>query len=297
MSPFFSIIIPTYNRAKYLVTALESVNKQTYHDYEVIVVDDGSIDQTYEVVAEMIKINPRIKYFYKKNEERSIARNYGINLATGRYISFLDSDDIMYANHLAVAFDLLDGSNREVGHLGFEHVDSLGNVFLRRNDFSNFREKLIYENVAHGNAIFIRRDVASDVQFIPDRDATISEDWYVWLRLAARYNFAFDPTVTCAVVEHEDRSLRRIEVKKLLASTHLIVQYLKADKVFVSVYRRAVGKNFARHYTLLTLVMATSGQPWQSTIKFLWLAARYDPAIIVSRRFLAAVKNLLRRLL
>src|SRR5688572_32235893 len=119
--PFFSIIVPTYNRSARLCEALRTIQDQQYTNYEVIVVDDGSTDNTKTVVSVMMQSNPRIKYFYKKNEERSIARNFGIMQAVGRYIGFLDSDDILHSNHLSVAHQLLKRNNfPEIGHLGYQ---------------------------------------------------------------------------------------------------------------------------------------------------------------------------------
>ena len=76
--PFFSVVIPTYNRINHLVIALNSILEQDFSDFEVIVIDDGSTDDTKRLLLEMVRNNPRIKYFFKVNEERSIARNYGI---------------------------------------------------------------------------------------------------------------------------------------------------------------------------------------------------------------------------
>lgn len=98
--PFFSIIIPTYNRASMLVRAIESVLAQRFSDWELIIIDDGSIDETKE---EVIKFTDhRIKYHYQENQERSVARNYGIKLSIGQYVCFLDSDDDYLNNHLDV---------------------------------------------------------------------------------------------------------------------------------------------------------------------------------------------------
>ena len=89
--PKVSVIIPTYNRANYLSRAIDSVFDQTYQDFEVIVVDDGSMDNTKEVLA---KYNSKIRYFYQENRGVSTARNVGIREARGEWIAFLDSDDI-----------------------------------------------------------------------------------------------------------------------------------------------------------------------------------------------------------
>ena len=89
--PFFSIIIPTYNRAHMIDVAIQSVLDQTSSNWELIIVDDGSTDDTKEVVEQFN--DPRIKYVYQENQERSAARNRGILVSNGEWICFLDSDD------------------------------------------------------------------------------------------------------------------------------------------------------------------------------------------------------------
>lgn len=101
MTPLFSIVVPTYNRALRLQGAIASVLAQTLEDWELIIVDDGSTDNTAEVVASFG--DKRIKYLKNEvNMERSRSRNRGIEAATGEYVCFLDSDDHYRSNHLAV---------------------------------------------------------------------------------------------------------------------------------------------------------------------------------------------------
>lgn len=278
-----------------MVTALTSILQQEFSDFEVIVVDDGSTDETKKIISEIALKNPKIKYFYKENEERSIARNFGIMKAKGKYIGFLDSDDILYSNHLSVGYELLRKNNfPEVAHLGYQLIDTNGKVTLTRNDFdSSFKSKLIHENIIHGNAILIRRDIAQEIHFIPSKAAILSEDWYLWLRLASRYSFYFDNTVTSAVVEHSERSLLNIDPDKLIASTNVIVEYLKKDKSFREAYKGRISYHFANHYTFLALTLSMTKKRRLETLKFLAVAIRYDPSVMWRRRFLASVKHLL----
>lgn len=292
--PFFSIVIPTHNRAALISSALDCFINQEFQDFEVIVVDDGGTDNTEEIVALATRRNQMIAYYHKENEERSIARNFGIAKARGRYISFLDSDDKVYPNHLKTAFNLLQRSGfPEVAHLGYEFVDEKGQRRFAQTDFKNFGNRLIRENIAHGNAIFIRRDVLESVSFIPSRFATISEDWYLWVSLAARYQFVFDSTVTSSVVDHSGRSLNNIDPAKLQASTEVIVHHLKADDKFMSAFRGSTGFHFANHYTLLTLILSLDKKRKRETLRYLFLALSYYPPIFFQRRFLASVKHLL----
>ncbi|MDH4088851.1 MAG: glycosyltransferase [Cyclobacteriaceae bacterium] len=291
--PFFSIIIPTYNRAKYLPMAVHSLLVQDFRAFEIIVVDDGSTDETHAMIADLARKHPCIKYHFKNNEERSIARNYGILHATGQYIGFLDSDDKVYPNHLQVAHGLLERNDfPEVGHLGFESVSISGKKISISNQFDEtYKEKLIHENITHGNAIFIRGDIARKINFIPSPSAILSEDWYLWLRLASRYPFYFDNTVTSSVVHHDARSLLNIDPDKLIASTNTIVRYLKRDKPFTTEYRHKTGYHYANHYTFLTLILALTKSRRLDTVKYLIRAIWYDPTVIIRRRFLASVKH------
>lgn len=105
INPLISIIIPTYNRAKVIIRAIDSVIKQTYQNWELIVVDDGSSDNTKEVIQPWLA-DKRIHYFFKDKSGASSARNLGIDKCLGEYIAFLDSDDEFEKNKLR---DQLDG--------------------------------------------------------------------------------------------------------------------------------------------------------------------------------------------
>lgn len=101
MAPRFSVIIPTYNDAGYILQSIESVLNQTYCDYEIIVVDDGSTDDTKKLLEPYIN-DEKIKYIYQKNKGLASARNTGISYSQGRYIALLDADDMWLPEKLAV---------------------------------------------------------------------------------------------------------------------------------------------------------------------------------------------------
>lgn len=107
-----SIIIPTYNRADVLCRALDSVLSQSYQDFEVIIVDDGSTDNTKDVLAFYLEEYPQLKYFYQENSgSPAIARNFGIMQASGEYINFLDSDDWYLSGRLNKMVDFIERNN------------------------------------------------------------------------------------------------------------------------------------------------------------------------------------------
>ncbi|HJW41524.1 MAG TPA: glycosyltransferase family A protein [Rhizomicrobium sp.] len=114
MSPFFSVVIPVYNRAAPLEIALRSVLSQSDGDFEVIVIDDGSSDDPNSIVERLG--DPRIRFIRQDNRGGGAARNTGIGEAAGRLIAFLDSDDVFLAHHLAAMRRLLSGTTRTAGY-------------------------------------------------------------------------------------------------------------------------------------------------------------------------------------
>jgi glycosyltransferase involved in cell wall biosynthesis len=108
MKPFFSVVIPVYNRARVIRDAVESVLKQSFQDLEIIVVDDGSTDNSCARLAACA--DPRMRLVVQKNAGASAARNRGIDLARGRFVAFLDSDDTFLPHHLEVMAELVKGT-------------------------------------------------------------------------------------------------------------------------------------------------------------------------------------------
>jgi glycosyltransferase involved in cell wall biosynthesis len=291
MEPFFSIILPTFNRAHYLERPIQSVLEQTFGDFELLIVDDGSTDNTESLVQQTK--DARIKYFKKNNEERSIARNFGVNVATGQYVCFLDSDDKLHSNHLEVAHNVIVKNNYpEVCHLGFETINENGDQLTRHIDLHvDTENRLIEENIFSCNAIFIRHEIANQYPFINHRMAVISEDWYVWLRLISRFTFCFDPTITSSVIEHNDRSLRNINPDKLIASTNLIIQNLEKDDAFKAKFGKKVNYFFSNQYTLISLVLALTKRRRALVLRYLVKAMKSDLSVARRRRFLASIKH------
>ena len=103
MLPFFSIIIPTYDRAHIIHRPIDSIISQTFTNWELIIIDDGSTDETKSIVDSYN--DDRIRYLWQENQERSAARNHGIKLARGEWICFQDSDDAYLPEHLQVLYE------------------------------------------------------------------------------------------------------------------------------------------------------------------------------------------------
>ena len=105
--PYFSIVIPTFNRAALIATTINTVLKQDFNDFEIIIIDDGSTDNTETLLCHILT-DKKIIYYKQENKERGAARNQGIKMAAGKYVLFLDSDDLLNPNHLSALIQIID---------------------------------------------------------------------------------------------------------------------------------------------------------------------------------------------
>lgn len=291
-TPYFSVVIPTYNRAHLIRKTIESVLAQQDRDFEILVVDDGSRDNTEEVVR-AIK-DERVAYYQKENAERAAARNYGAARARGRYVNFFDSDDLLYPNHLQAARRLiLKEQEPEIFHLGFEMKDAAGRLLYRVDSLKgNLNEQLPRGNLLSCNGVFVRRDVALAFPFNEDRKLSASEDWELWLRLASRYRVHYSNEVTSVIVNHDERSVLTINEAALLNRKDLTLKYLFEDAAFVEKYgrqRRIIENEFLSY---MALHLALAGAP-RRACKYLKDSVVKLPSSVFRRRFLAAVKHII----
>jgi glycosyltransferase involved in cell wall biosynthesis len=192
--PLVSVIIPCYKQGHFLAGAIDSILGQTYPRVEVIVVDDGSPDDTPAVAA---RYGDRIRYIRKENAGISAARNTGILAARGEFILFLDSDDYLrpetLARHLAAADAHPTGT---VFHGAYQFVDAAG------RQFKQYESQPLVPDAFHAllttcqfppNALLIRRSAFANAGLF-DVSLRCSEDWDMWIRLAAAgYQFVSVP--------------------------------------------------------------------------------------------------------
>ena len=237
-SILFSIIIPTYNRADIIQNTIKSLLTQSYKNFEIIIVDDGSTDNTAEVIRSIT--DSRIKYFAKENAERGAARNFGVTKASGTYINYFDSDDLAYSHHLQTAFDVLNRDHLpEIMHLGYDYRTSDGKLKKKVNGFDgNIIKYVVQKKMVATMSVFIRKDIAEMFPFDENRDFIMGEDALYLCRLAARYNFFYDNTITSTVIIHENRSMANSNEKKLLFCRNYLVSQLQQDDIFMQIYEK-----------------------------------------------------------
>lgn len=141
-----SIIVPVYNVEKYLAKCLDSLVNQTYQNIEILVVNDGSTDDSGKIINDFsVKFPEKIKPFYKKNGGLSDARNVGIDNATGDYIGFVDSDDYVLETMFEEMLDLAEKHSAEMVICNIQKVDERGNVIQKLTQIPNMPEKIDLE--------------------------------------------------------------------------------------------------------------------------------------------------------
>ncbi len=127
-NPLVSIIVPIFNAAKYLPACLDSVTNQTYQNLEIILVDDGSTDNSYQIAKSYAKKDPRIKLVHQKNQGLSGARNTGVVKATGTYLTFIDSDDEVKLNFIEKLLTTLQKTNADISVCSFKEFYTNGKI-------------------------------------------------------------------------------------------------------------------------------------------------------------------------
>lgn len=183
-----SIIIPNFNHARYIGDAIQSVFQQDYPHYEVIVVDDGSTDNSREAVAQF---GDQVRYIWQENQGLSAARNTGIRAAKGDYIGLLDADDMYEPNFLSVLVPVLRGNpDVEAVYCGYQFVDVSNNP-LPQKEARAIPHDLLFQALVDGNflvpeSILVRRRCYESVGFF-DVSLRACEDLDMWLRITSRY--------------------------------------------------------------------------------------------------------------
>lgn len=193
--PLISVIIPAYNNEKTIRETIESVLNQTFSDFELIIINDGATDSTLEIVSSIQ--DPRIKVFSYPNAGVSVSRNRGFQLASGKFISFLDADDLWTPNKLELQLEALQ-SNPEaaVAYSWLDRIDESGQ-FLTKGNYRNFTGN-VYEHLVEQNFLETASNpliCAEALKAVGDfnSELTPAEDWDMFLRLAEHYHFVVVP--------------------------------------------------------------------------------------------------------
>jgi glycosyltransferase involved in cell wall biosynthesis len=285
---FFSVVIPTYNRASLIPDTIESVRRQTYTHFEIIVIDNCSTDNTAEVLRPLYEAGIITFIQNDKNYERAHSRNVGFKHAKGDYVTLLDSDDILYPECLADAntyindhpgsrffhclYDLVNDEHKAVRRLRFPPVKNPYKALMEGNFISNI-------------GVFYRKELVEKVQFDENRILTGVEDYDFVIRvLAETRSLGRIDKVNAGILLHPNRSVNleqwdvtyariRYFIDKHLASPDFMDCYGKYAPVFVS--------NLQLYFSNFLAVRGRSAKAFG----FLLKAMSTDFTIILKKKF------------
>ncbi|HUW82368.1 MAG TPA: glycosyltransferase family A protein [Phycisphaerae bacterium] len=223
--PLVTIVIPTYNRADLLAETLDSVSAQTFRDYEIIVVDDGSTDHTAQMIA---RRSEPIRYFRQRNEGASSARNHGLREARGSLVAFLDSDDLWLPEYLQACVELLRQRDElAMVYCDFTCIGETGqpvNGHRKVQHDGDVVERLFASTFVHTSCVTARKSVVLDAAGF-DESLPTNEDYDLWLRLALQYPFGLVSRVLCKRRTHRCSLSRNGRSGNLLRKTALLEDF------------------------------------------------------------------------
>jgi glycosyltransferase involved in cell wall biosynthesis len=292
-SPFFSVIIPTYNRADLLRQSINSVLQQTFTEFEIIVVDNFSSDST-PVVMKNYEGDPRIRYFRnEQNMERAYSRNVGFKNAKGNYLTLLDSDDIIYPNCLRDAYEHSKiNPQQKIFHNLYEFIDEEG----KRTKTVNFQPLINqYKQICQGNflsciGIFLHKDVYEKFLFTEDLKMIGSEDYEIWFRVLAYYNVGRINRINCGIREHEGRSVYSVMYNNLDYQRKQIISMIQTTPALREKYGNYIGyinANYYFHQAIHSLHIGKRRQAGNHFSKSL----TNGKGMFFTKRFFAFIKN------
>jgi len=237
--PSLSVVITAYNYGKYLKGCIESVLNQTWRDFEIIVVNDGSTDDTDNVIAPYLS-DQRIHYVKQKNAGQANAKNTGIRHAKGDFIAFLDADDLWEANKLEEQIPLFQDPLVGLVYSTARYIDEKGNAvqFEHRSKYLVARSgqvtrHLFFDNFIPFSSSVVRKECL-DRWGVFDEGLSMGIDWDLWLRLSVHYKFSFvDKPLLVYRIGHAGQMSKNLELRQR-CSDAIINKFIAANPSHIS---------------------------------------------------------------
>jgi glycosyltransferase involved in cell wall biosynthesis len=288
--PLVSVIVPAYNAAAFIGAAIESARQQTYRNIEILVVDDGSTDQTLAAARALADLDHRIKVLTQTNRGVAAARNRAIAAARGEYIAPLDADDIWYPRKIEQQVQRMQNAAPNVGlvYAWSVYVDERARLtggYYAHDLPQNVYAALIFRNlIGCGSVPLIRRGCFEHVgmynEKFAEQQAQGCEDLDLYLRIAERYDFLAVPEFLVGYRQSGScMSSRTGAMAKSFYLTLLDCQRRRPD-IPAKVFRWSL----ARHCFYLHDRARSDGQRWNG-LKLLATSVRLDPSLLARREF------------
>jgi glycosyltransferase involved in cell wall biosynthesis len=289
-----SVIIPAYNHGSYLPRSVSSVLAQTYTEYEVIVIDDGSTDDTPACVAGFID---QIRYHHQENSGLGAARNKGLALARGEYVQFLDADDSIAPEKFEMQVPALAADESiSVVYSDYANLDSNQQMFGETSSPLSPGEsplwRLIRENFMPVHSPLVRREsLLKEGGFDESRDA--QEDWDLWLRLASRgHKFQYYPGVFAYY--HRDGSRMTSNSDLMYRRGQHLLNKISADPVFRTLEGGRLFEEFCLHQHLSLASRSYNQKKWSTARSHILKAIKARPKMIDLNTWLLLLKTMIR---
>jgi glycosyltransferase involved in cell wall biosynthesis len=244
MSPKVSVVVSCYNYGEFVTQCLDSIKGQTFPDFEVVIVNDGSTDNSEEQIKPYLNDN-RFRYIKQKNGGQANAKNKGIAHTKGKYIAFLDADDLWEIDKLEKQISLFSSQGIGVVYSRARYIDSLGRDLNFRLSGKYLQPKrgyvtdfLIIDNFVPFSSSIVRRD-CFDRFGVFDESLKMGIDWDLWLRISTQYQFDFvDEPLLSYRVGHPGQMSKNVEERQRCSD--------RIMKSFVQRYPNHTKKKFLR---------------------------------------------------
>ncbi len=245
-----SILIPTYNCAHDLSKAIDSVFSQSFLDFEIIIINDGSTDNTADIVQQFVNNNPgKIKYIYQENKGLAVARNTGLDAASGEYIALLDADDCWLPHRLADGVKAMQ-ANPDVGlvHGNITRISPTDEIIDTPTRETQYLNGHIFENIylrkAHISCptVLFRKECCKTAGvFDPELTRLGCEDRDLWLRISKEYKFLYLDQVL-SYYRVSDTSMSQNVEKMTKARLYVIDKYCPSNAEDKTLRNKALAK-------------------------------------------------------
>jgi glycosyltransferase involved in cell wall biosynthesis len=291
---FFSIVIPSYNRADLILETLESVFAQTYAHYEILVVDNCSTDNTEEILKPLIEKN-KIRFIKnERNYERAYSRNIGLKNAAGDFLTLLDSDDFLLPNCLQDACDfVLNNPEIKVFH-NFSTLVNDKHQLVYRLKYPSIKNQ--YKAICRGNFMgaiggFIAREAYQQFRLNEDPKMTGAEDYEFWFNVFARYKVGRIYKVNSQIREHPARSVNIDAYNHLTYQRDKMIETINSNKFLKEKYGKYTG-TLAASFELQDVIVNKQSYTLRKRLSFLVKAAKSDFSVIFTKRFISVMLNI-----
>lgn len=205
--PVVSVVIPVYNAGEFLREAIESILHQSFQDFELIAINDGSTDDSADILFNYQRQEPRLQVYTQSNQGSAVARNLGCQKAQGKYVAFLDADDISLQDRLLKQVKFLE-SNPDIGILGsafkITHA-SFNKIFRHPLEDSDIRAALFFDSAFATSTVMLRRSILSEFGLCFDRTFKLAQDYQLWVSATNCCKLANLPEVLVIYRKHDSQ--------------------------------------------------------------------------------------------